>query len=341
MTTILNIAGHGRRRNGTFDPGATGYIKMGEHRYFTEMLFPAMKRYLPKNSGMVFHTDYNVYDYGNIVNLAKQYGPDTIVVEWHFDAFVESATGGHVIVYKGYEPDAIDLALRDVIAKNIGVRYSHRGHKGISGRSNLANVNRTANGGINYRLVEVGFGTNKKDADYMLNNYEKLAHDFVDALVGTTVKPKPVDKRIGVNTKAEEPLSKYTDQQLADMVMQGEFGNGDDRKKALGKRYDPVQKIVNQKAKRPEPSIDQLVKETLAGKHGNGDARRASLGKYYDPVQTEINRIYSANKRKSDEQMAQEVIDGKHGNNPQRRNKLLSMGYNYDNIQRIVNRKLA
>ena len=40
----LVIAGHGKQHNGTFDPGATGYIKKGEHKYVVEDLFPAIKR---------------------------------------------------------------------------------------------------------------------------------------------------------------------------------------------------------------------------------------------------------------------------------------------------------
>lgn len=43
------------------------------------------------------------------------------------------------------------------------------------------------------------------------------------------------------------PLDKYTDDQLADKVINGEFGNGADRIKALGNRYDSVQKLVNKK----------------------------------------------------------------------------------------------
>lgn len=42
-------------------------------------------------------------------------------------------------------------------------------------------------------------------------------------------------------------LSKYTDEQLADMVIAGHFGDGVDRVKALGARYSKVQKIVNRK----------------------------------------------------------------------------------------------
>ena len=40
-------------------------------------------------------------------------------------------------------------------------------------------------------------------------------------------------------------LSRYTDEQLARMVLDNKFGNGDVRKKALGNRYRAVQDIVN------------------------------------------------------------------------------------------------
>ena len=42
-----------------------------------------------------------------------------------------------------------------------------------------------------------------------------------------------------------DTLAKYTDEQLADMVIEGKFGNGVARVKALGNRYSAVQKIVN------------------------------------------------------------------------------------------------
>lgn len=50
-----------------------------------------------------------------------------------------------------------------------------------------------------------------------------------------------------VKTTTTDPLSKYTDEQLAEKVIKGEFGNGDARKKALGSRYSAVQKIVDKK----------------------------------------------------------------------------------------------
>ena len=199
MATILNIAGHGTKRNGQFDPGASGFVTQGEWRYYAESFFKLLKKYEPQGHTVIYHTAYNVYDYGNIVNLAKQYGNDTIVIEWHFDATgTPDASGGHVIVYSGYTPDALDLRLRDGIKKVLGVRYTHKGHVGISGRSNLANVNRTANGGINYRLIELGFGTSPKDSKIMLNDMDKVAKVMTESIFnGKVDTSKPSQSMAG------------------------------------------------------------------------------------------------------------------------------------------------
>lgn len=190
MATILNIAGHGQKRDGSFDPGATGYIAQGEWRYYANSFFDLLKKYEPKGHKVIYHTAYNVYDYGNLVSLARQYGSDVIVIEWHFDATgTPEATGGHVIVYSGFNPDELDLRLRDGINNSgIGVRYEHRGHRGISGRSNLANPNRAANGGINYRLIELGFGTSPRDSKIMLNEMDKVAKAMSEAIYNTKIK---------------------------------------------------------------------------------------------------------------------------------------------------------
>lgn len=185
--TDLFIAGHGKKRNGSFDSGATGFISKGEHRYVTENLFPAMKKYLPDGVKPIFHTEYNVYDYGDIVSLANKYGKNTRVTEFHFDsAMNRSAKGGHVIVHKSYKPDDLDIKLRNTIRDTVGINnvYKHGGYSGISGRSDLANVNRTAKGGVNYRLLELGFGSNKTDSDYMIKNVDTIAKELVKAYYG-------------------------------------------------------------------------------------------------------------------------------------------------------------
>ena len=188
MPTILFVAGHGYKPDGTFDTGATGYIARGEHKYMEDIFFPAIKNALPGGANVAFYSDHDCYSYGDIVNQAAKYGSDTIVVECHYDAANgSSATGGHVIVYKGFEPDEYDIKLRDALAETIGVfPYNHKGYKGISGRDDLANANRTANSGTNWRLIELGFGTNPDDADYLMNHADELAAAIVKHLLGST-----------------------------------------------------------------------------------------------------------------------------------------------------------
>ena len=44
--------------------------------------------------------------------------------------------------------------------------------------------------------------------------------------------------------RLESPVGEYTELELALLVMQGQFGNGAERRKALGVYYDSVQSVV-------------------------------------------------------------------------------------------------
>lgn len=81
-----------------------------------------------------------------------------------------------------------------------------------------------------------------------INGYgENVDTDLVYIDYPLIIKTKGFNGYAAASQPSEDPLAKYTDEQLADMVLQGKFGNGEDRKKALGDRYDGVQKIVNEK----------------------------------------------------------------------------------------------
>ena len=56
-------------------------------------------------------------------------------------------------------------------------------------------------------------------------------------------------------------LKKLSDMELAQKVMNGEFGNGPERQAALGKRYSAVQNIINNGMQEPE-TIELKLKET-------------------------------------------------------------------------------
>lgn len=117
-------------------------------------------------------------------------------------------------------------------------------------------------------------------------------------------------------------------------VMQGKYGDGDARKKALGSKYDEVQDMINHIS---TASASTLATEVKSGKYGNGETRKIVLGSRYDEVQKIVNQ----GSKKSNEQIAQEVIEGRWGDGNTRKSKLKAAGYDYDAVQAIVNKKLG
>ena len=87
--------------------------------------------------------------------------------------------------------------------------------------------------------------------------------------------------------------------ELAREVIQGMWGNGQDRKDRLtaaGYDYSAVQAKVNELmgAKIPTKSIDELAREVIAGKWGNGADRKNRLtaaGYNYSAVQARVNEL--------------------------------------------------
>lgn len=92
------------------------------------------------------------------------------------------------------------------------------------------------------------------------------------------------------------PLDKKSNEEMANEVIQGKWGNGDERKKKLeaaGYDYNAIQKIVNEKmAPKPKKSNEDIAKEVINGLWGNGDERKKKLtaaGYNYDAVQKIVN----------------------------------------------------
>ena len=140
---------------------------------------------------------------------------------------------------------------------------------------------------------------------------------------------------------------------IADEVIAGKWGNGEDRKNRLaqaGYNYSEVQALVNQKLNGTstvsnKKSVDVIADEVIAGKWGNGNDRKTNLenaGYNYQEVQNKVNKklgVKTSNK-KSNETIANEVIKGLWGNGQKRKDKLTKAGYDYNAIQKIVNQKL-
>lgn len=116
---------------------------------------------------------------------------------------------------------------------------------------------------------------------------------IVNPAIGDVHYVKPV---------AVDPFPNVSDEELAKRVWNGDFGNGDDRKNALGIRYNNVQALVNNGVGKPEeqkpiptpqpaPEIDMLdlVRKTIRGDFGNGVTRKQNLGSNYAEVQRQVN----------------------------------------------------
>ncbi|CYZ97097.1 peptidoglycan amidohydrolase family protein [Streptococcus suis] len=92
---------------------------------------------------------------------------------------------------------------------------------------------------------------------------------------------------------------------LVKETLAGKYGNGDQRKAALGNQYEAIMAVINGKATASQKSIDELAQEVIAGKHGNGEARKKSLGSQYDAVQKRVTELLK--KQPSEPSKAQEV----------------------------------
>lgn len=154
-----------------------------------------------------------------------------------------------------------------------------------------------------------------------------------------------------------QSLGKKSNEEIANEVIAGQWGNGNDRKNRLanaGYDYNTIQNIVNKKlngssstTKNNTKSNETIAQEVINGAWGNGEDRKSKLtaaGYDYNTIQSIVNQKLGAkptvSNKKSNEQIANEVIAGKWGNGDDRKNRLTAAGYDYNSVQKIVNQKL-
>ena len=125
---------------------------------------------------------------------------------------------------------------------------------------------------------------------------------------------------------------------LVSRTLSGEFGNGETRKRNLGKQYNEVQKRINEMySGKNSKYIDKLVKRTLAGEFGNGEERKQALGTNYKAVQDVINGLYTK-PSVSIENLIQRTLRGEFGNGEERKKRL---GKYYNQVQSEINKRLS
>ena len=104
-------------------------------------------------------------------------------------------------------------------------------------------------------------------------------------------------KEHGLNGYSKDPDDKKTIDELAREVINGDWGNGQeryDRLTAAGYDYDAVQKRVNEILYPPKKSLDEIAEEVIRGEWGNGEERYRKLtdaGYNYEQVMRRVNQM--------------------------------------------------
>lgn len=167
MPKLFVICGHGAG-----DPGACAHGYQEAER--VRVLGNRIKQ-LGGNNVILADTNRNYYADNGISRLT--YDQEAIwIVELHMDSAAESARGAHVIIKDGYSPDKYD----NYLAEKLSALFPGRSEI-IKKHRDLANVNRAAAKGYNYRLVENGFITNVGDINTFNNNINKIAQIYLEA----------------------------------------------------------------------------------------------------------------------------------------------------------------
>lgn len=277
-----------------------------------------------------------------------------LVVSIHANANNNKEVNGRCAFYWGTSKEAkrlAELVIEEIKAKG----YSTHGnglHAGVKGSWTNLHINRETR--MPAVLIEHGFMTGNKDFDLIFGSkqaeyIEDMAQADANAIqrwLGQApskpvVKNKPVVK--------PKPKVELSINELAQQVINGEFGTGVARKKALGSQYSAVQKRVNEilapKAKPKKKTNAQVAQEVIDGKFGNNPQRKQRLekaGYNYAAIQSEVNRLVGGSKakpKKSIDQMAREVIRGDHGTGHSNRRKSLGISNaEYQKVRARVNK---
>lgn len=187
---ILIASGHGYSDGGAEGNGTN------ERDFIRKYIAPNVQKYLKQAGHSVdlyggSKQDQNLYTdtaYGERIGNHKDYGmywvhkqKYDIVVELHLDAAGASASGGHVIISNQWPADKVDKDINNCLKATVGTI------RGIDPRNDLLNANVAGRLGTNYRLVEMGFITNKKDMNYLKKNYDKFSKELAGAINGKPI----------------------------------------------------------------------------------------------------------------------------------------------------------
>lgn len=344
---ILLMNGHG---GNPYDSGAVGngYKEAELTRELADLVETRLKKYAtvkryPKERNAyadVQNGTFTTYVPGGINNIDYAF-------EIHFNA--GGGTGTEIYITTKEEGHTVEDAIVKNIANAIGVR--NRGVK-VTDFSVIATCKYY---GVSSALLETLFIDSASDMKLWASNKDKIAKAIVDGIVtGFGLKSETSNNTTESKPEKKPTETKKTNEQIAEEVIAGKWGNGNTRKNSLEKAgydYNTIQAIVNKKlgstTTTSKKTVSQLADEVIAGKWGTGNTRKQKLeaaGYDYDSVQAEVNKklgVSTSTKKAVTNQVVKDVINGKYGNGTARKTALEKAGYNYDEVQAAVNKALS
>ena len=251
---ILLMNGHG----GTpYDSGATGngYKEAVLTRELADLVEAKLKKYAtvkryPKDRNAFADVQtgtFTSYVPGGIGSIGYAF-------EIHFNAFGSGAHGSECYVTSSESGITVEQAIMKNMSKFFTLRDNDSIFDGVK-RTNFAVIQTCKNYGVSGALLETCFIDNADDIAVYQSNKDAIADAIVDGIVeGFGLKASSSGSSTSTGTSTSKPSSgssssgKKTISQIAKEVINGEWGNGDTRKKKLeaaGYDYDAVQKEVN------------------------------------------------------------------------------------------------
>lgn len=148
--------------------------------------------------------------------------------------------------------------------------------------------------------------------------------------------------QIAKGSSSTPSQNKKTNAAIAQEVLEGKWGNGNDRYQRLtaaGYNYDAIQDIVNDLVNKRDnkKSNEQIAAEIVKGKWGKFNEWESKLTKEGYDYNKILPLVISLLLDNTTELIARQVLDGMWGNGQAREDKLTAAGYDYDTIQNKVN----
>ena len=212
-----------------------------------------------------------------------------------------------------------------------------------------------------HRSMELHGGTTESVKNYFVSRMQYFASigSTVDEMLGQVASEPTVQETVKSEKPAQNRGGGKSVDEVAQEVLQGLWGNGQERYDSLTNAgynaqavQDRVNNILNGETPRNSNSansdLDSVAQEVLQGLWGNGQDRYDSLtsaGYDAQAVQDRVNSIlggeYTQNNYTNLDTVANEVIQGLWGNGQERYDNLTNAGYDAQAVQNRVNELLS